>query len=40
MVDVHAALLKNADNDKLLIELLQDYAGKIRQVRNQIQSAF
>ncbi len=40
MVDVHAALQKNADNDKLLIELLQDYAGKIRQVSSQIQSAF
>ncbi|OGT42071.1 MAG: hypothetical protein A3K00_01180 [Gallionellales bacterium RIFOXYD2_FULL_52_7] len=40
MVDVHAALLNNADNDKLLIELLQDYAGKIHQVRSQILSAF
>ncbi|MDP1871934.1 MAG: hypothetical protein Q8K61_09970 [Gallionella sp.] len=40
MVDVHAALLNNTDNDKLLIELLQDYAGKIHQVRSQILSAF
>ena len=42
MVETHKQLLQNADkpDDKLLIQLLNDYAKQIRDVRKQIQSSF